>query len=69
MPGRSISAENDRNDSIAYFLRATAPQAAQNAQRVNAIFSKPIFQTSELAQRLTDGHGIHEKTAACARNC
>lgn len=30
---------------------------------LDAIFSKPIFRTSELAQRLTDEHGIHEKTA------
>lgn len=75
---------------IAFFLRATTTQAAQNAQRVaaiqalyaemkvaihettrsqytvhllDAIFSKPIFRTSELAQRLTVEHGIHEKTA------
>lgn len=87
---KGISAENDWNSWIAYFLRATATQAAQNAQRVaaiqalyeemkraihetthsqytvhllDAIFSKPIFRTSELAQRLTDEHGIHEKTA------
>lgn len=87
---KGISAENDWNNWIAYFLRATATQAAQNAQRVaaiqalyeemklaihetthsqytvhllDAIFSKPIFRTSELAQRLTDEHGIHEKTA------
>lgn len=87
---KGISAENDWNSWIVYFLRATATQAAQNAQRVaaiqalyeemklaihdtthsqytvhllDAIFSKPIFRTSELAQRLTDEHGIHEKTA------
>lgn len=87
---KGISAENDWNGWIAYFLRATATQAAQNSQRVaaiqalyeemkraihdtthsqytvhllDAIFSKPIFRTSELAQRLTDEHGIHEKTA------
>jgi Fic family protein len=30
---------------------------------LDAIFSKPIFRTSELAQRLTEEHGIHEKTA------
>lgn len=87
---KGISAENDWNGWIAYFLRATATQAAQNAQRVaaiqalyeemkraihdtthsqytvhllDAIFSKPMFRTSELAQRLTDEHGIHEKTA------
>jgi len=87
---KGISAENDWNNWIAYFLRATATQAVQNAQRVaairtlyeemklaihdtthsqytvhllDAIFSKPIFRTSELAHRLTDEHGIHEKTA------
>ncbi len=87
---KGISAEGDWNGWIAYFLRATATQAAQNAQRVaaiqalyeemkraihdtthsqytvhllDAIFSKPMFRTSELAQRLSDEHGIHEKTA------
>lgn len=30
---------------------------------LDAIFSKPIFRTSELAQRLSEDHGIHEKTA------
>ena len=87
---KGISVDNDWNSWIAYFLTATATQAAQNAQRVaaiqalyeemklaihdtthsqytvhllDAIFSKPIFRTSELAQRLTDEHGIHEKTA------
>ena len=85
-----ISADNDWNGWIAYFLRATATQAAQNSRRVaaiqalyeemklaiqhtthsqftvhllDAIFLKPIFRTSDLAQRLTDEHGIHDKTA------
>ena len=85
-----ISAEGDWNGWIAYFLRATAVQAAQNGQRVaaiqalyeemklaiqaathsqytvhllDAIFSKPIFRTSDLAQRLNSEFGIHEKTA------
>lgn len=87
---KGISAENGWNGWIAFFLRATTQQAAQNAQRVaaiqalyeemkvaiqattrsqytvhllDAIFSKPVFRTSDLAQRLTDEHGIHEKTA------
>jgi Fic family protein len=87
---KGISAEDDWNGWIAFFLQATATQAAQNSQRVaaiqalydemkaaihettrsqytvhllDAIFSKPIFRTSELAQRLTEEHGIHEKTA------
>ena len=30
---------------------------------LDAIFSKPIFRTADLAQRLTDEHGIHAKTA------
>lgn len=30
---------------------------------LDAIFSKPIFKTSDLAQRLSEEHGIHEKTA------
>ena len=30
---------------------------------LDAIFSKPIFKTSELSQRLSEDHGIHEKTA------
>lgn len=87
---KGISTENDWNGWIAFFLRATATQAAQNGQRVvaiqslyeemklaihetthsqytvhllDAIFSKPIFRTSDLAQRLTDEFGIHAKTA------
>jgi Fic family protein len=87
---KGISAENDWNGWILFFLRATTTQALQNSQRVaaiqalyeemkaaihetthsqytvhllDAIFSKPIFRTSELAQRLTAEHGIHEKTA------
>lgn len=30
---------------------------------LDAIFSKPIFKTSDLAQKLSEEHGIHEKTA------
>ena len=87
---KGISAEGDWNGWIAYFLRATAVQAAQNGRRVaaiqalyeemklaiqaathsqytvhllDAIFSKPIFRTSDLAQRLNSEFGIHEKTA------
>ena len=87
---KGISAQHDWNGWVAFFLRATTTQAAQNAQRVaaiqalyaemkqaihatthsqytvhllDAIFSTPIFRTSELAQRLTQGHGIHDKTA------
>jgi Fic family protein len=30
---------------------------------LDAIFSKPVFRTSDLARRLTDEHGIHVKTA------
>ncbi len=30
---------------------------------LDAIFSKPVFRTSDLAQRLTADYGIHEKTA------
>ncbi len=30
---------------------------------LDAIFSKPIFRTSDLAQRLSEEFGIHEKTA------
>lgn len=30
---------------------------------LDAIFSKPIFKTSDLAQKLTDEHNIHGKTA------
>ena len=88
---KGISAEGDWNSWIAFFLRATTVQAAQNGQRVAAIqslyeemklaiqaathsqytvhlldtiFSMPIFRTSDLAQRLTDEFGIHDKTAA-----
>ena len=87
---KGISAEDDWNGWVAFFLRAITTQATQNARRVadiqalyeamkaaihetthsqytvhllDAIFSKPVFRTSELAQRLTEEHGIHEKTA------
>lgn len=87
---KGISADNNWDDWIAFFLRATAFQALQNAQRVaaiqtlyaqmkqtihetthsqytvhllDAIFTKPTFRISDLAQRLQKEHGIHEKTA------
>ena len=87
---KGISADNDWNGWIAFFLRAIAFQATQNAQRVaaiqslyaemkqvihekthsqytvhllDAIFSKPIFRTTDLAEQLTRDHGIHDKTA------
>lgn len=86
-----ISAVCDWDSWIAFFLRAIAEQATQNAKRVVAIralydemkariqattrsqytvhlldatFSKPIFSTSELADRLSAEDGIHEKTAS-----
>lgn len=86
-----ISAVCDWDSWIAFFLRAIAEQATQNAKRVvairalydemkariqattrsqytvhllDAIFSKPIFSTSELADRLSAEDGIHEKTAS-----
>lgn len=86
---KAISTEGDWNGWIAFFLRATAHQAAQNGRRVGAIkalyeemkiaiqetthsqysvhlldavFSKPIFRTSDLAQQLARDYGIHEKT-------
>jgi Fic family protein len=87
---KAISAEQDWDGWIAFFLRATIVQAGQNTRRVeaikalysemkvaiqetthsqysvhllDAIFSKPIFRTSDLAQKLTADYGIHEKTA------
>lgn len=87
---KGISVEGDWDGWIAFFLRATAHQAAQNGRRVSAIkslyeemklaiqeathsqysvhlldsiFSKPIFRTSDLAQKLSADYGIHEKTA------
>lgn len=87
---KAISADQDWNGWIAFFLRATIEQAGQNTGRVetiktlydemkvaiqettrsqysvhllDAIFSKPIFRLSELAQQLSAGFGIHEKTA------
>lgn len=86
---KAISAGGDWNGWIAFFLRATALQAAQNSLRVGAIkalydemklaiqetthsqysvhlldalFSKPIFRTSDLAQQLAAEYGMHEKT-------
>jgi len=87
---RAISAENDWNGWIAFFLRAVMTQAGQNSVRVaamqilyedmkraiqqatrsqytvhvlDAIFSKPIFRSSDLAEQLHREYGIHEKTA------
>lgn len=87
---KGISTDNDWDGWVSFFLRATATQATQNAQRVaaiqalyaemkqaihettrsqytvhllDAIFSKPIFRTTDLAEQLTRDHGIHEKTA------
>jgi Fic family protein len=88
---RGISAARDWSNWIAFFLRAVAEQATQNAKRVvaiqalydemkvkiqattrsqytvhllDAIFTKPIFGTSDLADRLSTEDGIHEKTAS-----
>jgi len=87
---KAISAEQNWNGWIAFFLRATIEQAGQNRGRVeaikslydemkvaiqetthsqysvhllDAIFSKPIFRTSDLAQKLVAEYGIHDKTA------
>ena len=87
---KGISAEQDWNSWIAFFLRAVATQAGQNSVRVaaiqalyeemkraiqeatrsqytvhvlDAIFSKPIFRSSDLAEKLNQEYGIHEKTA------
>ncbi len=86
---KGISAEEDWNGWIAFFLQAIATQAAQNSARVtaiqalyeemklaiheathsqytvhilDAIFSKPIFRSSDLAQQLNREFGVHEKT-------
>lgn len=87
---KAISADQDWNGWIAFFLRATTLQAGQNIGRVeaikalydemkvaiqettrsqysvhllDAIFSKPIFRTTDLAQQLVADFGIHDKTA------
>lgn len=87
---KAISAEQDWNGWIAFFLAAIIEQAGQNTARVeeikalyeemkvaiqttthsqysvhllDAIFSKPIFRTSDLAQTLATDYGIHDKTA------
>lgn len=86
---KAISAEEDWNGWLAFFLRAVAAQSAQNSARVtaiqslyeemkiaiqaathsqytvhilDAIFNKPIFRSSDLAQQLFQTFGIHEKT-------
>ncbi len=86
---KAISADEDWNGWLAFFLRAIATQAGQNSTRVtaiqalyedmklaiqaathsqytvhvlDAIFSKPIFRSSDLAQQLFREFGIHEKT-------
>lgn len=86
---KAISAEQDWDGWIAFFLLAIATQATQNSTRVSAIqalyeemkraiqeathsqytvhvldaiFTKPIFRSSDLAQQLAREFGIHEKT-------
>ena len=86
---KAISADDDWDSWIAFFLQALITQAGQNSQRVSAIrslyeemkqtihevtrsqytvhlldalFSKPIFRTSDLAAQLFREFGIHEKT-------
>ena len=86
---KAISADQDWNGWIAFFLQAIISQAAQNSTRVakiqalyeemkreihqathsqytvhvlDAIFSKPIFRSSDLAQQLKRDFSIHEKT-------
>lgn len=47
-------------------MKATIQETTHSQYTVHlldGIFSKPIFRTSELAQRLSVDHGIHEKTA------
>jgi Fic family protein len=88
---KAISAEQDWNGWIAFFLQAIVTQAAQNSTRVaaiqalyeemkraiheathsqytvhvlDAIFSRPIFRTSDLAAQLSRDFGIHEKTTS-----
>ncbi len=86
---KEISANNDWNGWISFFLQAVTTQAKQNSERViaiknlydemkqriqastrsqytvhllDAIFSKPIFRTTDLAEQLNAEFGIHEKT-------
>lgn len=87
---KDISANQDWNEWIVFFLEAVTQQAIENGQRVTAIkalydemkqvlheatrsqftvhlldalFSKPIFRTSDLAEHLNAQFGIHDKTA------
>lgn len=86
---RDISAEQDWNGWIAFFLKAITHQAKENGQRVqsimflydtmksriheithsqysvyllDAIFTKPIFKTSDCANQLQMEYGIHKQT-------
>ena len=86
---RNISAEQDWNGWIAFFLKAITYQAKENGLRVrqimdlyedmktkiheithsqytvyllDAIFSKPIFKTSDCAIQLKKEHNIHRQT-------
>lgn len=86
---KRISANNDWNGWISFFLKAIAIQAKQNSERViaikdlydemkqqihactrsqytvhllDAIFSKPIFRSTDLTEQLNIEFGIHEKT-------
>jgi hypothetical protein len=43
--------------------RHEAPHSLCTARILDAIFSKPIFRSSDLAEKLNREYGIHEKTA------
>lgn len=87
----NISAKNDWDGWIAFFLQAIETQAKSNSQRVigikqlyddmklafhettrsqyavhllDAIFSRPIFRTSDLAEQLYQEFEIHKKTSS-----
>ena len=86
---KAISAEDDWNGRIAFFLKAITQQAKTNSQRVrdimelyrhmkhriqdithsqytvhplDAIFSRPIFRTTDVVAELEKAYGIHPKT-------
>ena len=72
---KAISTEGDWNGWIDFFLKAITQQAKTNSQRVrdithsqytvhplDAIFSRPIFRTTDVVAELEKAYGIHPKT-------
>lgn len=59
---RRVVAIRELYDELKTTIQATT-HSQHTVHLLDAIFSRPIFSTSELANRLTADHGVHTKTA------